>query len=361
MQSTDPLTATPEQIERLEMVPRPLLDWYGRSARVLPWRQDPTPYHIWVSEIMLQQTRVEAARGYYIRFLEALPTVESLAETSEDTLLKLWQGLGYYNRARNLQKAARVLLRQFDGRLPASYHALLTLPGIGEYTAGAIASIAFGIPVPAVDGNVLRVCSRLLASYADISLPAVKRSFRQLLLGALPPARPGDFNQALMDLGASICIPGTGPLCGRCPLSELCSAHIQEVAGDLPVKAPKKARRVEEHTILVVIAGYRTLLFRRSEGLLSGMFEPLNLEGALTPKQAEEALRERGLSPSKLISLRASKHLFTHVEWRMTGYLAHADPVPAPEGALWADKRQLERDYALPSAFRAYTRELPIR
>jgi len=222
MHPQDLLLVSREAIDNLPRITTPLLEWYSKYARSLPWRENPTPYRVWVSEIMLQQTRVQAVIGYYARFLSALPDIRALANVRDDVLLKLWEGLGYYSRARNLKRAAQAVSEQFDGALPASYSALLSLPGIGEYTAGAIASIAFGIPVPAVDGNVLRVLSRVLASYANVSDPAVKQAYRKLLPAAIPPSRPGDFNQSLMELGATICLPNGIPLCGHCPVAHLC-------------------------------------------------------------------------------------------------------------------------------------------
>ena len=233
--------STPQ--ERLEQMVEPLLFWFSQSHRDLPWRREPSPYHVWVSEVMLQQTRVEAVRPYYERFLAALPTVQALAGCPQEQLLKLWEGLGYYSRARNLQRAAQEIVRCYNGQLPASCDLLKKLPGIGDYTAGAIASIAFDLPVPAVDGNVLRVLTRVLACPDDIALPATKEAFRQLLLPVEPTPGAGAFNQALMELGAVVCLPNSPPQCLVCPLQGLCLAHQQGRETDYPVKAPKKARR----------------------------------------------------------------------------------------------------------------------
>ena len=213
--------------DTLLAIVEPLLTWYRQNARILPWREEPTPYRVWISEIMLQQTRVEAVKPYFARFLEALPTVPALAQTPEQQLMKLWEGLGYYSRARNLQRAARVMVEQFDGTLPPDYESLLKLPGIGPYTAGAIASIAYGIPVPAVDGNVLRVVMRLIAGWDDIADPNVKRDVAQRMARVLPKDCPGDFNQAMMELGATVCVPGGEPKCLVCPLNALCEGYRQ--------------------------------------------------------------------------------------------------------------------------------------
>ena len=210
-------TGTAEEIRKAV---KPLLQWYEQNKRVLPWRSDPTPYHVWVSEIMLQQTRVAAVLGYYARFMQALPDVKTLAEVDEDELMKLWQGLGYYNRARNLKKAARVIMEKFSGTFPNTYEDILSLPGIGEYTAGAVASIGFGIPVPCVDGNVLRVLTRLIGDDSDITKPETKRFLRDALLMAIPKENPAAFNQALMELGALVCVPNGAPDCENCPLKK---------------------------------------------------------------------------------------------------------------------------------------------
>ena len=233
-------------MDELRQLPIPLLVWYRENARTLPWRSDPTPYHVWVSEIMLQQTRVAAVLDYYRCFLEAAPDVSALAALPQDRLMKLWQGLGYYSRARNLQKAAKQVTEDHGGVFPNTYEAIRALAGVGDYTAGAIASIAFGLPVPAVDGNVLRVIARIAGDCGDITTPAMKKKVTAALAEVIPLDAPGDFNQALMELGATVCLPNGAPLCERCPAAPLCRAFQEGRTGELPVKAAKKARRVEE-------------------------------------------------------------------------------------------------------------------
>ena len=332
--------------QALDRLPIPLLQWYRENARVLPWRSDPTPYHVLVSEIMLQQTRVAAVLGYYARFMEALPTVEHLAAVEEDRLLKLWQGLGYYNRARNLKRAAECIVERFGGEFPRRYEDLLTLPGVGAYTAGAIGSIAFGLPVPAVDGNVLRVVSRITGDEGDITRPDTRRRVEEALRQVMPTETPGDFNQALMELGATVCLPNGAPLCGSCPAGEFCTAYLTGRTGELPVKAPKKARRVEERTVFLIFYGSRVALRRRGEkGLLAGLWEYPN-EPAPAPCPVEAA----AFSPGG-----TGKHIFTHIEWHMTGQVVEAASAELPEGWVWADLAELGRDYALPNAFRAFT------
>ncbi len=339
----------------IQLLPSLLLRWYDRNARVLPWRSQPTPYRVWVSEIMLQQTRVEAVLPYFERFITALPDMAALARATDEQLMKLWQGLGYYSRARNLQKAARVVAERHGGALPASWAELRALPGIGDYTAGAIASIAFCMPEPAVDGNVLRVLSRVLASADDIALPEVKRRFTGLIREIIPNDRPGDFNQALMDLGATICLPNGMPLCESCPLADVCRANDLGLADTLPVKASKKPRAIQEKTVFVIrCCGDILLALRPPKGLLAGLWEMPNAEGWLEDAAAEALLRSWGAEPLSLSPLPDAKHVFTHMEWRMRGYLVEAERFAPPWQHAWADEAALRSQYAVPSAFRAY-------
>ena len=322
----------------------PLLAWYNEEKRDLPWRRDPTPYHVWLSEIMLQQTRVAAVLGYYRRFLDALPTVADLAACGEDALMKLWQGLGYYSRARNLQKAARVITTDYGGVFPGDYAAIRALPGVGDYTAGAISSIAFGLPHPAVDGNVLRVVSRLTADGRDINDPATKRSVTQALETVIPLKAPGDFNQALMELGATVCLPSGAPLCEKCPLRDLCQAYRRGLTASLPVKAPKKPRRVEERDVYLIFRDGKAALRQRPEkGLLAGLWEypnELSPSAPPVPGRADFAL--------------TAKHIFTHIEWHMTAYTVEAETEALPAGWVWADKGALAETYSVPSAFQSF-------
>ena len=332
-----------------------LLPWFYKNARALPFRADPTPYHIWVSEIMLQQTRVAAALEHYRRFMQALPTVADLAACGEEQLFKLWEGLGYYSRARNLQKAARIVCETWGGRLPADYEALLQLPGVGEYTAGAIGSIAFGLPVPAVDGNVLRVFSRLYNDPGNIMDPAVKKAFTARVMEHQPPAAPGDYNQALMELGALVCLPGGAPQCCACPLAHLCRARAAGTQLELPVKTRPKARRVQPITVLLVRGPGGWLLQKRPDtGLLAGLWQPVLFEGALTRAQAAAALAALGVRASHIKKLPAAKHIFSHIEWHMAGWYATAAAGTAPAGCAFAGPEQLRAGYALPGAFKVY-------
>ena len=334
-----------------------LLAWFGQNARALPFRQDPTPYHIWVSEIMLQQTRVAAALEHYRRFMEALPDIPALAACPDEELFKLWEGLGYYSRARNLKKAAQLVCGEYGGQLPASYEELQKLPGVGEYTAGAIASIAFGLSAPAVDGNVLRVFARLYNDGSNIADPATKRLFTRRVMEQQPAASPGPFNEALMELGALVCLPGGAPLCGECPLAEQCLAKAAGTQLELPVKTPPKARRVQPVTVLVVRSNGRCLLQKRPEtGLLAGLWQPFLFEEALDEGEALARLKALGLAVNEAAPprpLRAAKHIFSHVEWRMRGWELEAAG-EAPAGSVWASAEEAAGRYALPGAFKAY-------
>ena len=338
----------------------PLLDWYRRNARDLPWRHTHDPYRIWVSEIMLQQTRVAAVLGYYARFLEAFPTVEDLADAPEDRLMKCWEGLGYYSRARNLQKAAKLVAEQ--GAFPDTYEGLLALPGIGDYTASAIASAAFGRPEAAVDGNVLRVVTRLTDCHDDILDPKTKKTVRAALTPVLPEAEEDIriFNQATMELGATVCVPNGPPKCLLCPVRERCLGLQRGTAEVLPVKKPKKARRQEEKTVFLLLREGRIALRRRPRtGLLAGLWEFPNVENALTEETAPEVLAQWGLTPKAWRNRLTAKHIFTHVEWHMTGYTLEVEG-NGPEDFLWVDADGL-RDHAVPSAFARYYEEAASR
>ncbi len=279
----------------------PLHLWFGEHARILPWRDNPTPYRVWISEIMLQQTRVEAVKPYYERFMQELPDVKSLAKCEDDRLMKLWEGLGYYNRARNLKVAANQILDDYGGELPAQYEELLKLKGVGHYTAGAISSIAFGQPVPAVDGNVLRVLMRITADDSDIMKQSVKHQVEERLSKLMQENEevvPQIFTQALMELGAVVCVPNGTPLCEQCPLSDICEAKRQDRIAELPVKKKAKKRRIEERTVLVIRDGHQYAIHRRADdGLLAGLYELPNYETYLSEEQIIQLVSEQGYTP----------------------------------------------------------------
>ena len=346
----------------LEEIVVPLLEWYDKRARILPWRSKPTPYRVWVSEIMLQQTRVEAVKPYFERFMKALPTVKKLAACPEDELLKLWEGLGYYNRVRNMQKAAQMLVKENKGEVPALFEDLIKLPGIGKYTAGAISSIAFGIPVPAVDGNVLRVITRINADESDISKDSVKQAISRELQGIIPMRRAGDFNQALIELGAIVCVPNGPAKCSECPVAHLCEAKKQERISEFPKKAPKKPRTIEEKTVLMIKDGDKVAIRKRPKtGLLAGMYELPNVEGYLSEDEVLSLVKSYGLAPLFIQKLEMSKHIFTHKEWHMTGYAIRVEELEGEtEEMIFVERKTIEENYPIPSAFAAYARHMDI-
>ena len=345
--------------ENLTQIAVPLLAWFEKNAR-------PLPYYVWISEIMLQQTRVEAVKPYFRRFTDALPDLKALAECPEDRLLKLWEGLGYYNRVRNMQKAARIVIEQYGGELPADYEALLGLPGIGSYTAGAIASIAYGIAVPAVDGNVLRVISRVTENEEDILKQAVRHRMEETLQAVIPQECPGVFNQALMELGALVCLPNGKPDCEHCPLNELCLARMHDRLDEIPRREARKKRRVEEKTVLVLQDGMRTVIRKRpGKGLLAGLYELPSLPGRVSEQDVIVYLREEQFRPVQIRPLPEAKHIFSHVEWQMSGYLVLVEDMeadrPADSAYLVVEPGRIQQEYSIPSAFAAYIKYIESR
>ncbi len=341
-----------------EQAIKALLAWYTKNKRDLPWRQTKDPYHIWISEIMLQQTRVEAVKPYYARFMRELPSIAALATVSEEKLLKLWEGLGYYSRVRNLQKAAKQVMNIYGGRLPNAYQELLKLSGIGEYTAGAIASIAFGERVPAIDGNVLRVLARVCASYEDILLPQTKKRWQEALAKVIP-VEAGDFTQALIELGATVCVPNGEAKCALCPLAPYCLAKECGVIDALPVRSAKKPRRIEQKTVFLIIDGARTVIHKRPpKGLLAGLYELPNANDHLDESGSLHYLRAIGFEPLQLQRIEDAKHIFTHIEWHMRAYAVRIAPdfdgVDGQTGYFLIENEDLRQNYAVPSAFSAY-------
>lgn len=335
----------------------PVVAWYRKHRRNLPWREHPDAYRVWVSEIMLQQTRVEAVKPYYERFLEAFPDVAALAEAEEDKLLKMWEGLGYYNRVRNMQKAAQQVMTEHNGRFPQSYDEILKLSGIGHYTAGAISSFAYGIAKPAVDGNVLRVVSRLLASDADIMKASTRAQMERLIEEVIPIDAAADFNQGLIEIGAIVCVPNGEPKCEICPVAHLCKAKAQNIQMELPVKTKAKARRIEKRTVLIFRDNETVAIRKRPvKGLLAGLYELPNVEGHLTRKEVIEYGKEIGLTPIRVKKLASAKHIFSHVEWHMIGYEVLVDELEknCSEKMIFAGREEIDRKYSIPSAFEAY-------
>lgn len=338
-----------------EKLPEALLPWFAANKRDLPWRRDREPYHIWLSEIMLQQTRVEAVRGYYSRFLEALPDISALAQADDELLHKLWEGLGYYSRVRNLKKAAGCILKKHNGIFPKNHAEVLALPGIGAYTAGAICSIAFDMPKAAVDGNVLRVVSRLTENDTPIDLPAYKKEV-QLALEAVYPKNAGDFTQALMELGATVCGPNRKPQCEICPCKAFCGGYLRGTAERFPVKNPKSQRKIEEKTVFILCCdGCYALQKRPNTGLLAGLWQFPNVAGHLQMEQALAAVEDMGLKPKQVRRQLERQHIFTHIQWQMRGI--YLDIAEQGGDFAWLTADQIDHKAALPTAFRQFWEE----
>lgn len=334
-----------------------LIPWYEAHKRELPWRQDKEPYHVWLSEIMLQQTRVEAVKEYYRRFLTTLPTIADLAEAPEEQILKLWEGLGYYNRVRNLQKAAQTICADYAGVFPSEYVQIRSLSGIGDYTAGAIASICFDAPTPAVDGNVLRVYSRLLADDANIDLQTTKKRITRKLQETYPRKNPGIATQALMELGATVCVPNGAPRCDVCPVAEICQARKQDTWRDLPVRSEKKKRKIVDKTVFVLLTEDTVALHKRSaSGLLAGMWEFPNVDVKLDKQEAVTQVTGWQTEPVDLLMQTSYTHIFSHVEWHMTAYYIRCRRTN--KKWKWVTKESLDETYALPSAFRPFREQI---
>lgn len=334
-----------------------LIPWYEAHKRELPWRQDKEPYHVWLSEIMLQQTRVEAVKEYYRRFLTTLPTIADLAEAPEEQILKLWEGLGYYNRVRNLQKAAQTICADYAGVFPSEYAQIRSLSGIGDYTAGAIASICFDAPTPAVDGNVLRVYSRLLADDANIDLQTTKKRITRKLQETYPRKNPGIATQALMELGATVCVPNGAPRCDVCPVAEICQAREQDTWRDLPVRSEKKKRKIVDKTVFILLTEDTVALHKRSaSGLLAGMWEFPNVDAKLDKQEAVTQVTGWQTEPVDLLMQTSYTHIFSHVEWHMTAYYIRCRKTN--KKWKWVTKESLDETYALPSAFRPFREQI---
>lgn len=336
-------------------LPALLLPWYRENARDLPWRRTKEPYRVWVSEIMLQQTRVEAVRGYYDRFLRVLPDIQSLANADEEVLFKLWEGLGYYSRVRNLQKAAQTIMQEHGGVFPTEYAQVRALSGIGDYTAGAICSICFGQPRAAVDGNVLRIAARITEDFSPIDLTDTKKRVAKLLEQVYPEGECSTFTQALMELGACVCTPRS-PKCGGCPVKEICFAEKSGEVDKLPVKLPKREKKKEQRTVFYLECDGTYAVCKRTEkGLLSGLWQLPNVSGALSPADALKAAVSFGVKPTELLKEVHKTHIFTHIIWDMVGY--HIACSVKSKNFTWATAEELKTTYALPTAFRIFLEE----
>lgn len=338
-----------EEIELMKKMREPIIDWYQKNKRELPWRKEKNPYYIWLSEIMLQQTRIEAVKQYYERFLNQIPTIQLLAEVEEEKLLKLWEGLGYYNRARNLKKAAQIIQEKYEGKMPRHYEELVELPGIGEYTAGAISSIAYDEPVPAVDGNVLRVVSRVVGSKRDVLENKTKKEFTQKLQEIMPE-QAGDFNEGLMELGELICIPNGDPLCQKCPLKEICVAKNENLTDVIPVRNQKIKRKKEEKTVFLFEFERKIAIRKRDNtGLLANMYEFPNIDKKVKKNEIEQVIQNWKLTGNQIEKIGTHHHIFSHVEWDMVGYKIQVNNMNTE--FIWVRKDEILEKYPIPGAF----------
>lgn len=345
-----------EEIELMKKMRKPVIQWYQKNKRELPWRKEKNPYHIWLSEIMLQQTRIEAVKQYYERFLKQIPTIQDLAEIEEEKLLKLWEGLGYYNRARNLKKSAQLINERYEGNMPKHYEELIKLPGIGEYTAGAISSIAYNEPIPAVDGNVLRVVSRVVGSKRNVLDNKTKKEFTEKLQEIMPK-EAGDFNEGLMELGELVCIPNGEPLCKKCPVQEICIAKNDNLTSLIPVRNQKTKRRKEEKTVfLLEFKGKIAIRKRQDTGLLANMYEFPNIDKKIDKKNIKAVLENWGLIGNQIEKIGTHHHIFSHIEWNMVGYKIQVSHKNSEFD--WIEKEEILNKYPIPGAFEPFRKKM---
>ncbi|MBQ2701282.1 MAG: A/G-specific adenine glycosylase [Clostridia bacterium] len=321
-----------------------LLAWYDQNKRSMPWRDIQNPYATWVSETMLQQTQVNTVRSYYARFMEAFPTLADLAAAPEEQVLKLWEGLGYYSRARNLLKGAQQVMALHGGELPREEKALRAISGIGPYTAGAILSIAYNLPYPAVDGNVVRVMSRLHGVREDVGIPSVNREIYRLAQETMSRERPGDFNQAVMDLGATVCTPGT-PNCEACPLRAFCDAYEAGDVDELPIKMKAKVPRIIPMGVGIVTCGDKVLVLQRQERMLGGLYTFVTQPEGNTKTALTKRLKALKVKAVYQGDLGGARHVFSHQIWEMRVHHYIAETMPAVPRGQWVT---LEEMNALP-------------
>ena len=346
-----------EKKKNYQRLPKRLLNWYQQNARQLPWRENCDPYPVWLSEIMLQQTRVDTVIDYYNRFLEIFPTIHELAAADEERVLKMWEGLGYYSRARNLHKTAKIIVEEYEGKFPRTYQELLKLPGIGSYTAGAISSISFNLPLAAVDGNVLRVISRITEDYRCIDEEKTKKDIGNRLGEVYPRNRCGDFTQSLMELGATICLPNGLPLCEECPMMDLCMANKNKVQGLLPVRKEKSPRKIQQRTLFIFHSQDRIALQKRKEkGVLEGLWELPNIDGILEESEVSLYVEKLGGLGYVIKKKKKGQHIFTHIKWEMVCYDIHCPSTFGPY--IWADPQAIEKEYSIPTAFKKFLMDL---
>lgn len=332
-----------------------LLSWYQKNKRVLPWRKDKNPYHIWISEIMLQQTRIEAVIPYYERFMKRIPDVNALATIDEDELLKLWEGLGYYNRARNLKKAAQIIMSEYQGTFPNTYKEIIRLPGIGEYTASAIASICFHEATPTIDGNVLRVYTRLKEDKRNVDLNQTKKEIREEI-SQIIPLEAGDFNEALMELGETICLPNGEPKCNMCPLSHICKAYLHQSWDKFPVKSEKRSKKELFYTVFLFYYQNQVAIRKRDDkGLLKNLWEFPNELGKMGIADVKKYLKQHQIYFSSVKKGISYKHVFTHQIWYMQSFQIELTSVI--NDFKWVSIEEIEEKYAIPGAFEPFLKQ----
>lgn len=345
----------------MEEIVNPLLEWYYKNKRILPWRVDKDPYHVWISEIMLQQTRIEAVIDYYYRFMKELPTIQDLANCSQDKLLKLWEGLGYYNRARNLQKAAQIIITEYNNTFPSIYQEIISLPGIGEYTASAIASICFSLKEATVDGNVLRVYMRVNNCYNNIDDIKTRKKVRDELIKIMP-TDSGNFNESLMELGETICLPNGIPKCDECPVKDLCKSHQNNTYLELPVKQKKKERLEENYTVFLFCFNNMVAISKRCDkGLLYNMWQFFNIKNKMSFSQVQKYLNEENIPFSGIEKAISYTHIFTHKKWNMHSYFILLEDKIEFDDIIWVSLEDLDNIYAIPTAFQPFKKYLKER
>lgn len=344
-----------------------ITEWYQKNKRQLPWRDTNNPYDVWLSEIMLQQTRIEAVKPKFLLFKQTLPTIQDLANCEEDALMRLWEGLGYYSRARNLKKCAIALVEQYNAQLPEDYKALLKLPGIGPYTAGAISSIAYGLPAAAVDGNVMRVLARYFEITEDIRSDTLKKEMEQTILECFQedstPSFVSNFNQGIMELGETICIPNGEAKCSICPLQHTCKAHLHETTDTIPYRSALNQRKIIERTLFIIRDGDQFLIHKRADkGLLAGLYEFIGVDAHLNKKEVIQEVEKHNIHPTHIKRLEDAKHIFTHLEWHMHAYEITVEQIEhlQQKDYLLLNKQELQTK-AIPSAFKKYISYYTIR
>lgn len=333
-----------------------LLDWYQKNKRLLPWRKDKEPYHVWISEVMLQQTRIEAVIPYYERFMQRVPDILSLAQIKEEELLKLWEGLGYYSRARNLKRAAQIVVEDYDGVFPNTYEEIIKLPGIGEYTASAIASICFQEKVATVDGNVLRVFARVNELAWNINLASTKKLVQKQLLEIMP-LDAGKFNEALMELGEVVCLPSGKPKCMNCPLKDECKAYAHQTWEQFPIKDRPKPKKELFYTIfLFQYQGEVAILQRVNEKMLHRLWEFPNILDKFGVQEMKDWLHQQHIAFVKIKKASSHKHVFTHQIWYMQSYIIEVKE--KINAFVWVTLEDLEGNYAIPTAFKPFLKDI---